>query len=407
MKKLITVIFLIFPCILISQEQSYYPGEMYLGTANVNPPTQNLTFTIEAQGKVWAGSYPPRTYWSTDDYDVSTFTPHENNEWPPNQWRGWDFVTDITSNPPYYIPIYAYGLYKLSTNHSSEYFYLDFRDDRYGYYSWYQPPTFGHAIDLWIKYDANTQKFSYSSTGSASDPFITVSNAELIPIWEMKQKGQQHTSLFPSYWQNCLAVTNDGDAHPRFVWGPYPATLVGSIVEYRIYRSGAHIPGQPPGNFSLLGTVEPDEFEYIDYTVEMGSDYNARSYYVTCFYEDPWDRGGETQPTNTVEVRLGIPHKISGEDNNLTKTFQYELKQNYPNPFNPLTTIEFSLKENSFVTLKVFDVLGSEVATLVNENKEAGTHSVRFNAVGLPSGIYLYKIEGDKFLENRKMIILK
>src|SRR5204863_923408 len=71
---------------------------------------------------------------------------------------------------------------------------------------------------------------------------------------------------------------------------------------------------------------------------------------------------------------------------------EFALKQNYPNPFNPNTIIEFALPKSSFVTVKIYNSLGQEVNTLVNEFKQAGNFSVNFNAANLPSGVYFYKI---------------
>jgi ligand-binding sensor domain-containing protein len=86
---------------------------------------------------------------------------------------------------------------------------------------------------------------------------------------------------------------------------------------------------------------------------------------------------------------------------------EFSLSQNYPNPFNPSTTIYFSVQSSEFVTLKVFDVLGNEAATLVNEEKPAGVYEVEFNASGLSSGIYFYKIQTSSFVETKKMILLR
>ncbi len=85
----------------------------------------------------------------------------------------------------------------------------------------------------------------------------------------------------------------------------------------------------------------------------------------------------------------------------------YSLFQNYPNPFNPSTTIKFQIPRNGFVTLKVYDILGREVATLVNEEKQQGNYSVSFNRCSLSSGIYLYKIQTNKFTDVKKMILLR
>jgi hypothetical protein len=85
----------------------------------------------------------------------------------------------------------------------------------------------------------------------------------------------------------------------------------------------------------------------------------------------------------------------------------YLLEQNYPNPFNPSTTINFSIPNSEFVTLKVFNILGSEVATLVNENLSAGAYRFNFDAQGLASGIYLYELNAGSFREIKKMNLLK
>jgi hypothetical protein len=85
----------------------------------------------------------------------------------------------------------------------------------------------------------------------------------------------------------------------------------------------------------------------------------------------------------------------------------FTLLQNYPNPFNPSTTITFSLPLESQVALVIYNALGESVIELVNEVKEAGSHSVEFNAVGLPSGIYFYKLQAAEFAQVRKMMLLK
>jgi hypothetical protein len=85
----------------------------------------------------------------------------------------------------------------------------------------------------------------------------------------------------------------------------------------------------------------------------------------------------------------------------------YSLSQNYPNPFNPNTVIEYSIPESKFVSLIVYDMLGREVTVLVNENQQAGNYKVELNAENLSSGIYYYKISSGKYVETRKMILLK
>jgi photosystem II stability/assembly factor-like uncharacterized protein len=87
--------------------------------------------------------------------------------------------------------------------------------------------------------------------------------------------------------------------------------------------------------------------------------------------------------------------------------YSFSLKQNYPNPFNPVTSIQYSLSSMQFVTLKIYDVLGNEIATLVNEEKSAGEYEVEFNGNGLTSGIYFYQLKAGESIQTRKMILLK
>jgi hypothetical protein len=86
---------------------------------------------------------------------------------------------------------------------------------------------------------------------------------------------------------------------------------------------------------------------------------------------------------------------------------EFILSQNYPNPFNPSTTISWQSPVGSHQTLKVFDVLGNEVTTLVNEYRDAGRHNVTFDASKLSSGVYFYKIQAGNYIETKKMLLLK
>ncbi|NNL21187.1 MAG: T9SS type A sorting domain-containing protein [Ignavibacteriaceae bacterium] len=89
----------------------------------------------------------------------------------------------------------------------------------------------------------------------------------------------------------------------------------------------------------------------------------------------------------------------------IVKNFQ--LSQNYPNPFNPNTRIIFTIPQTGFTSLKVYDVLGNEVATLINEEKSAGEYEIDFNSNGLTSGIYFYQIKAGNFIETKKMVLMK
>lgn len=103
-----------------------------------------------------------------------------------------------------------------------------------------------------------------------------------------------------------------------------------------------------------------------------------------------------------------FPEQITAVSQKTTSVpTQFALNQNYPNPFNPATTIEYSIPQNSFVSLKVYNVLGQEVASLVNQEQKASNYTVNFDASRLSSGIYFYKIQAGNFTLTKKMLLLK
>jgi hypothetical protein len=110
---------------------------------------------------------------------------------------------------------------------------------------------------------------------------------------------------------------------------------------------------------------------------------------------------------NPMALQIQIPMNGTTGVNGNGLVTEYSLLQNFPNPFNPSTTIRFTIPERAFVTLKVYNILGEVAANLVNENLNQGTYSINFDASNLPSGVYLYKIEANDFLQVNKMLLVK
>jgi hypothetical protein len=106
------------------------------------------------------------------------------------------------------------------------------------------------------------------------------------------------------------------------------------------------------------------------------------------------DNDGQFEYSKTIEVDLGAPKK-------------FELSQNYPNPFNPTTTISYNIPEATNVKLTIYNLLGQEIKTLVNEFKESGVHTINFDASELNSGLYIYKLQAGSFVQTRKMTLVK
>jgi len=98
---------------------------------------------------------------------------------------------------------------------------------------------------------------------------------------------------------------------------------------------------------------------------------------------------------------------ITGVSSNSSNPTSFMLYNNYPNPFNPTTIIKYSIPEVSFTSLIIYNELGKEVSTLINETKSAGTYEVEFNASNLSSGVYYYKLQAGTFTETKKMILAK
>ena len=122
--------------------------------------------------------------------------------------------------------------------------------------------------------------------------------------------------------------------------------------------------------------------------------------YVTGNSQDSFTSGGSVTikysqtPTGVYQTNLNLPD-------------EYYLRQNYPNPFNPVTNIICRISKSEFVSLKVYDVLGNEIAVLINQEKPAGNYSVEFNGATLSSGIYFYRLKAGNFLDTKKLVLLK
>lgn len=120
-------------------------------------------------------------------------------------------------------------------------------------------------------------------------------------------------------------------------------------------------------------------------------------HYYVCFYHASMGMKGTITVNAVTDVKLV----------NQTIPDNFILMQNYPNPFNPATTINYSIPKESFVTIKVYDVLGREVSTLVNEVNIAGNYSVQFNGSKFSTGIYFYRMQAGNFVQIKKLVLMK
>ena len=170
-----------------------------------------------------------------------------------------------------------------------------------------------------------------------------------------------------------------------------------------------------PGNYEeiddLLISASGDYAEYIDYETfamcENGTpELNYRLRYkvkAVDIYEDI-SVYSDFVSISTYYLNRGGE---GGDAIHSGEIFTYELKQNYPNPFNPFTSIQFQIVNQGMVTLKIYDMLGREVKTLVNEIKSPGKYVISFDASGLSSGVYFYKMTAGEFTNVKRMVLIK
>jgi hypothetical protein len=184
------------------------------------------------------------------------------------------------------------------------------------------------------------------------------------------------------------------NAYPKLNWS------LNTEADGDSYYIERRITGQQ--NFSLLTTVNWTTNQYIDYTINYAgggpclAEYKIRAHDINGHYSNY---------TSVESVNYGDVWKIGSGNNDAIS--EYELEQNYPNPFNPETFINYQIKENGLVSLKVYDLIGKEVANLVDEVQSPGQYSISFDGSNLPSGIYICSLRVNEFVQNMKMILLK
>jgi hypothetical protein len=348
---------------IITFAQLEHRGELRIDLFN-HGSTWNVTISLTAYSARWDENYNLTEYYEYASDNVTN----------PTESAYFEHVLD----PSQYHEEFAIGLYKITAIENGveqAYFWMDWRTS-----------DWSTSLDVRFKYDVNNNRFrDINNTQTLNYTYQT--------LWDLTDNELETTGL-EDYWDNCLALIPSVNNNPRLIWGPYPESV--DLSGYNIYRKVGS------GNFSLIHFNYESQLEYTDteYSITYPTGAQLQYYVKAAFVDD-----GLSSPTNTVTTSGMINLKDKSENKFIS--YGYSLSSNYPNPFNPSTMITYTLPENSFVILKVYDVLGRDIVTLVNENKEAGNHSVMFNASGLPSGIYLYKIQSGNFLEIRKMILQK
>ncbi|MBM4176660.1 MAG: T9SS type A sorting domain-containing protein [Ignavibacteria bacterium] len=239
---------------------------------------------------------------------------------------------------------------------------------------------------VWVDIDYNTYQTNFYMYTSFTLYFYVVDN------------------YAPSAPQNISVQAYEAQGYysPKLTW------TLNSEIDVTLNSFGYYIDrrldAEGNGNWTswqTLDSVNGNSNYYIDYSITTaGSGPSKVQYKLRA--KDVYNN--YSNYTSAVELNYGNSMNKIGTKN---LNYSFSLSQNYPNPFNPTTKIKFNIPHSAFVTLKVYDILGKKVATLVNEEMSAENHSVNFDANNLPPGIYIYKISAGEFTEIKKMLLIK
>jgi hypothetical protein len=244
-------------------------------------------------------------------------------------------------------------------------------------------PTAGYSQAMGFNFELTEQDTIPTTGGRRAGPiglgFLPEQNILAVACDTLRSTGVGY-----QYARIYFLNTNDGS----FI-SPDTSMHMMNVARWNFELTGGYqnrSGGTTPGNASGYASTFDVKFD------ELGNLY-SQSYYG--WTVEKWVYDGQLPVFTDVEP---IPAELPQG---------YRLTQNYPNPFNPSTTIEFAIPQSGYVTLKVHDLLGREVATLVDDTKEAGTYRAVFDAREFPSGVYFYTLKAGSFTDVRRMVLLK
>jgi len=241
----------------------------------------------------------------------------------------------------------------------------------------------------WIAFSFNNWTWSGgSSTSSTITPTVTGNTTYTANYTGTARQDPMNTHF-----------TSSNGQYISLAWTDHPNT---NVTQYQVWRT---VTG---GSTSAIATLNRGTTSYTDYRYIQNPNGAAKLFYAVKAYYAP--SGTWNDPAYLLN-RGDLDFNIAQDNDQLNISskevpLEYSIG-NFPNPFNPTTTINYQLPENGFVTIKVYDMLGKEVATLVNESKSAGYYNVNFDASKLTSGVYIYTINANNFIQSKKMLLMK
>ncbi len=206
--------------------------------------------------------------------------------------------------------------------------------------------------------------------------------------------------IMPEEGSGCIGDINNDSYSDLLLTNPYYQNSAGIMVGDAEIYLGSNNPDTTMDYF-LEGETKWSGFGIGSTLGDINGDGYDDFFILAVNYPDV------DNPLGKIYVYSIKKFLVDVNDENEQYPKKFYLEQNYPNPFNPTTTISYSIPKRGLVQLKVYDILGKEVATLVNEEKPAGNYSVKFSGSDLPSGVYFYTLRVNNFVQSRKMILLR
>lgn len=308
------------------------------------------------------------------------------------------------------------------------------------------------SMEEFVYNDVNDYYAYMSSYFSNPDKALPLQNGYNVCIWNLYLKERFGYDVIRMQWEmiptleaiRCIEnslVHNGSSLKKEFnnfgVWTYFtnsraiPGTYFSEAANYPLISLTSTISFTPPSTI-LNESAHPAANNFYKINLPGGNDFlislitngdteaalqNPNQFFSYTYSLFDYNETGSTPIVNNYyylfESGFEDKFKIDHIFNNIAAVEEeriisdYNIYQNYPNPFNPSTIIRYEIPQRSFITLKIYDVLGKEIATLVNEEKQTGSYEVEFDGSGLMSGIYFYRLQAESFVETKKMILLK
>ncbi len=339
-------------------------------------------------------------------------TPMPNGTARRDWWRffGWQHLDDPPGENPKYTQDYTFNYGNGHFIGMESYYNYDlWRSEIYG------DKSFTDEQLVWLQNDLNSVGNSFLKVlfyhYDFSNQLVLENLGVDLALWGHTH--QDSGSIYNHPFNLCTESSSDGNRAYRLI-----RIQGNSIIPTHTLHAGSN--GENiqieyvSDSLSTTATItnrtdESFENTLIKFTISPGVNLNVEN--GTLFQVDslssPWIVYVQTSvPTQTTK-QIVIHYLIDGIDDLESLPYLFQLEQNYPNPFNPTTTIKYSISQPSHVTIKVFDLLGRETAVLVNELKMNGEYNIEFDASGLASGVYVYRMKAGNFSKWRKFVLLR